>query len=188
MAVAAAAIMGVVLIGGALVEATGIANATVVNKSLAQAQAAETSRQARIAELLDALAANPRDTDTLSDLADAYLAGSDGEGLVRAAVALQLLVDLDPERADAYERLMTAYLRAGDVANARSVHEAYTLIETADPVEVAFFDGLIARGEGDAAAAVAAFDRFLELAPEDPRATMIRGLRDEAAAGASPSP
>jgi hypothetical protein len=38
------------------------------------------------------------------------------------------------------------------------------------------------RGENDTDAAVAAFDRFLELAPDDPRAGMIRGLRDEAAA------
>ena len=49
---------------------------------------------------------------------------------------------------------------------------------------MAFFDGLIAlRGEDDREAALAAFDRFLELAPDDPRAEMIRGLRDEAAAG-----
>ena len=54
-------------------------------------------------------------------------------------------------------------------------------IATADPVEVAFLDGLIAlRGEGDEERAAAAFDRFLELAPDDPRAPMIRSLRDEA--------
>ncbi len=77
---------------------------------------------------------------------------------------------------------MSAYLRAGDATNARAVHTSYREIVTADPVEVAFFDGLIAlRGERDPETAVAAFDRFLELAPEDPRAGMIRGLRDEAA-------
>jgi hypothetical protein len=49
-------------------------------------------------------------------------------------------------------------------------------------VEAAFYDGLIAlRGEDDADRALAAFERFLELAPGDPRASMIRGLRDEAA-------
>jgi hypothetical protein len=49
-------------------------------------------------------------------------------------------------------------------------------------VEAAFFDGLIAlRGEDDPARAEVAFDRFLELAPDDPRAGMIEGLREEAA-------
>jgi Flp pilus assembly protein TadD len=56
-------------------------------------------------------------------------------------------------------------------------------LETADPVEEAFFDGLIARAEGDGAAAAVAFDRFLELAPDDARAGMVRGLRDEVEAG-----
>jgi regulator of sirC expression with transglutaminase-like and TPR domain len=54
-------------------------------------------------------------------------------------------------------------------------------VATADPAEVAFFDGLIAlRGEDDPEAATEAFDRFLELAPDDPRAEMVRRLRDEA--------
>jgi Flp pilus assembly protein TadD len=44
-----------------------------------------------------------------------------------------------------------------------------------------FFDGLIARAEGDVERALDAFDRFLELAPDDPRAEMIEGLREEAA-------
>ncbi len=100
---------------------------------------------------------------------------------MRAAVALQLLMNLEPERADAYERIVTAYLRAGDYANARAALDSYAALDSADPVEVAFFEGLIAlRGEGDGAAARAAFDRFLELAPDDPRAGMVRGLRDEA--------
>ena len=71
---------------------------------------------------------------------------------------------------------MTAYLRAGDAVNARAAHDSYAALASADPVEVAFFDGLIAlRGENDPSAARAAFDRFLELAPDDPRAAMIRG-------------
>ena len=78
---------------------------------------------------------------------------------------------------------MAAYLRAGDATNARAAHDSYAALDAADPVEVAFFDGLIARASDDREAALAAFDRFLELAPDDPRAGMIRGLRDEAAAG-----
>ena len=177
-----AGVIGALLMVGALLPATGLANRVVVNQALADAQAGEAQRQDRIVELLEALDPEAPDAQTLSALADAYLAGSTGDDLVRAAVTLQLLVEVQPDRADAYERLMTAYLRAGDYRNARAVHDSYRTVATADPVELAFFDGLIAlRGENDSAAAAEAFDRFLELAPDDPRAGMVRGLRDEAA-------
>ena len=180
-ALLAASAIGVALLAGAIIPGTGIANQIVPNQALAAAQDAEAERQARIADLLDRLAEDPRDADVLSDLADAYLEGSTSDDLVRAAVALTVLIELEPDRAEAYERIIAAYLRAGDAANARAAHTSYAALATADPVEVAFLDGLIAlRGENDAAAALAAFDRFLELVPEDPRAGMIRGLREEA--------
>ena len=183
-AFAAAGLIGAVLLGGSFVPATGIGNSTEVDQALADAQAAESARQDRIDDLRARLAETPDDPATISSLADAYLAGSTREDLVSAAVSLQLLIALEPDRADAFERIMSAYLRAGDAANARAAHDSYATLESADPVEVAFFDGLIAlRGENDPAAAVGAFDRFLELAPDDPRADMIRGLRDDAAAG-----
>jgi cytochrome c-type biogenesis protein CcmH len=179
--VLAAAAIGTALVVGAVVPGTGIANHTVVNQSLADAQATEADRQARIAALLDELAADPRDVDVLSDLADAYLEGASTDDLVRAAVALRVLIELEPDRADAYERIIAAYLRAGDAANARAAHGTYAGLPSADPIEVAFLDGLIAlRGEGDMAVALSAFDRFLELAPDDPRAGMVRVLREEA--------
>lgn len=183
-ALAAAGVVAAALLAGAVIPASGIANRTDVNEGLAAAQATESARQARIEGLQAALAADPRDPDTLSELADAYLAGSSQDDLVRAAVALQVLIALEPERADAYERIMTAYLRSGAYGDARAAYDSYAALESADPVEAAFFDGLIAlRGENDPERAQAAFDRFLELAPDDPRAAMIQGLRDEAAAG-----
>ena len=182
-AAVAAGVIGSVLMAGSFIPETGIGNSTSINQVLADAQAAESARQGRIDALRDDLADSPQ-PETISDLADEYLAGSTQEDLVRAAVSLQLLIELQPERADAFERIMSAYLRAGDATNARAVHSSYADIETADPIEVAFFDGLIAlRGEDDPASAVVAFDRFLELAPDDARAGMIRGLRDEAAIG-----
>ncbi len=180
-AIAAAGILGVALVAGSLLPAAGIANSTDVNEGLAAAEAAETSRQDRIERLLDELSAEPESAETLSDLADAYLAGSTGDDLARAAAALQVLIAIEPDRADAYERLIGAYLRAGDVVNARLAFESYEALETANPVEVAFLDGIIAlTGEGDPERAVEAFDAFLELAPDDPRAEMVRGLRSEA--------
>ena len=179
-----AGIIGAGLLVGAMLPATGIANRTVANQALAAAQDAETARQGRITELLGALGRDGADAAVLSELADAYLAGTSRDDLVRAAVALQALIALQPDRADAYERIMSAYLRAGDAANARAAHDTYADVPTADPVELAFFDGLIALGgENDPAAAAAAFERFLQLAPDDPRAGMVRGLRDEATGG-----
>ncbi len=182
-AVVAAAVIGVLLIGGWALPASGVANGTQTNQALAAAEAAEQARQDRIRELTDELAATPDDPAVLSQLADAFLAGSDREDLSRAVVVLQALLGVDPERPDAYERIVSAYLRAGDAVNARAAHDAYAALESADPVELAFLDGLIARAEGNGERAVEAFDRFLELAPDDPRADMIRGLRDEAGGG-----
>ena len=180
-AIVAAALIGAVLIGGSFIPAMGIANSTDVNQALADAQEAVSARQDRVSDLLVTFGRQPDDAATISALADEYLAGSAADDLVRAAGFLQLLIVLEPERADAYERIITAYLRAGDAVNARAAHDSYAALASADPVEVAFFDGLIAlRAENDPGAARAAFDRFLELAPDDPRAAMIRGLRDEA--------
>ena len=183
-AVVAAGVIGAMLLGGSLVPGTGIGISTQVNRALADAEAVESARRASIEDLRGQLARRPDDPATISALADAYLAGSTRDDLVSAAVSLQLLIALEPERADAFERIMTAYLRAGDGSNARAAHDSYAELGSADPVEAAFFDGLIAlRGEHDPEAALGAFERFLELAPGDPRADMIRGLRDEAEAG-----
>jgi len=181
-AFAALGIIGLGLLVGSLLPAAGLVNGTVVNEELAAAQDAEDVRQDRISALLADLEADPTDPRALSGLADAYLAGSSADDLVRAAVVLRLLIGLEPARADAYERITTAYLRAGDYANARAALDSYAELDAADEVELAFFEGLIAlRGEQDTDAARNAFDRFLDLAPDDPRAGMVRGLRDEAA-------
>jgi cytochrome c-type biogenesis protein CcmI len=177
---AAAGIIGALLLGASLVPAAGVANRTEINEGLAAAQEAESARQERISDLTRALAADPEDAEVLSDLADAYLSGSTPRDLAAAAAALQLLISLEPDRADAYERIVSAYIRADDFANARAALDSYEGRESADPAEVAFLDGLIAlRGENDPERAAAAFDRFLELAPDDPRAGMIRSLRAE---------
>jgi tetratricopeptide (TPR) repeat protein len=181
-AVVASAAIGALLLAGWLVPPTGIASRTVTNEALAQTQAVEEARQERIRELLTALSADPDDAAVLSDLADAYLAGTTQDDLSRAILTLQALRSLEPERADVYERTISAYLRAGDAENARAALDSYEELPSAAPVEVAFLDGLIAlRAEQDADAAIAAFDRFLELAPDDERAGMVERLRDEAA-------
>lgn len=180
LTIAGATLIGLALVGGSLVPGLGLANETRLNEALAESQAREAARQHEIAELTELLASRPDDPEVVSRLADAYLAGSSERDLAAAAAALQLLIALEPDRPDAYERIVAAYLRAGSYDNARRALDSYADLEAADPVEVAFLDGLVAlRGEGDEERAAAAFDRFLELAPDDPRSTMVRGLRDD---------
>jgi len=169
-------------IGFLLPEPFSLAAETVVNQPLAEAEAAEAARQAEIARLLAIVAAEPTDTVSLSDLADAYLAGPSAEDLQRAASILLLLIGLDPGEPDPYARLISAYIRASDWPDAAAATDALAELAPDSP-DVPFFRGLIAwRGYGHAAAAIEAFDAFLEMAPDDPRAPMIRALRQQAAA------
>lgn len=183
------AVIGVLLLAGFVAPGTPLANPTIVDSELAAANAAEEARQAEIDRLLERLATDPRDAAAFSELADAYLAGSTEQDLARGAAALLAVIQLEPENEGAYTRLITAYIRAADYENAAAATRAFARLEPGS-ADLAFFEGIIAlRGDGDAAAAIEAFDRFLELAPDDPRAGMVRTLRAEAAGelpGASP--
>jgi tetratricopeptide (TPR) repeat protein len=168
-------------VGFLLPEPYGLAAETVVNQPLAEAQAAEARRQAEIERLLAAVTEDPDDVTALSELADAYLAGSTPEDLQRAAFVLLALVGLEPEDPEPYGRLITAYIRAEDWSNASAATDGLAELAPDSP-DVPFFRGLIAwQGRGDAARAIAAFDEFLSAAPDDPRVPMIRALRAEAA-------
>jgi cytochrome c-type biogenesis protein CcmH/NrfG len=185
-----ATILGVALLAGfALPGPIGLGQHTVVDQALADQLAAESARQAEIHRLLGLLAGDPRDVQAFSDLADAYLAGDTSSDLQHAALALQAVISLDPHNRSAYRRLITAYLTAGDLSDARATTDSYaTIVGKAEP-DIPFFRGLIARAQGNGAEAVTQFDRFLAIAGDDPRVAMIRSLRAEAAGAiASPSP
>jgi cytochrome c-type biogenesis protein CcmH len=178
----AAGLVVLVAIGYVLPEPFSLAAATVVNQPLAEARAAEARRQAEIERLLDAVSAEPSDTAALSDLADAYLAGSTAEDLQRAAVTLLALIGTDPDDPEPYGRLITAYIRAEDWTDAAAATDALAELVPDSP-DVPFFRGLIAwQGDGDAETAILEFDEFLSVAPNDPRVSMIRALRAEAQA------
>ncbi|MDP9467636.1 MAG: c-type cytochrome biogenesis protein CcmI [Chloroflexota bacterium] len=176
-----AALAVALLVGLALPAPNGLAERTVINQALADGLAREAERQAEIQRLLAGFAADPTDAEVLSDLADAYLAGDSTDDLQRAAAALQLLLAVDPEDGSAYRRLINAYLAASDLADAQAATDSYAQIASTDEPDIPFYLGLIAFREGDAAAAVRHFDRFLELAPDDGRAAMVSSLRAEAA-------
>ena len=88
---------------------------------------------------------------------------------------------------DANQRLVTLYIRTGLWDDAEAATDRYAQVVGEDDPDIPFFRGLIARGGGDDEEAVRQFDRFLELAPNDPRAEMVQGLRDDLAASSEGS-
>jgi cytochrome c-type biogenesis protein CcmI len=191
VAVLGALVALALLVGFALPGTIGLGQRTVVNQALADAMAQEADRQAEIQRLLDLFAADSHDPQVVSDLADAYLAGDSADDLQRAAVALQILLALQPENHSAYRRLINAYLVTAHYDDAQATTDSYAAIADPDEPDIPFYRGLIAFRRGDNESAVREFDRFLELAPEDGRAPMVGGLRAEAAGeltGASLAP
>jgi len=179
------------LVGFALPGSIGLGQRTVVNHPLADALAQEADRQAEIQRLLELFDTNPRDPEVVSDLADAYLAGGSEGDLQHAAVALQLLLALQPENHSAYRRLINAYLITAHYDDAQATTDSYATVAGPDEPDIPFYRGVIAFRSGDNATAVREFDQFLALAPDDGRASMVSSLRAEAAgelSGASAAP
>ena len=185
-----AAILGIALLAGfALPPPIGLGQRTEVDQALADQMGEESARQAEIQRLLGLLASDARDVQAFSDLADAYLAGDTSTDLQHAALALQAVISLDPQNRSAYRRLITAYLTAGDLSDAKATTASYAAMAGEAEPDIPFFRGLIARAQGDGAEALTQFDRFLAIAGDDPRVAMIRSLRAEApGALATPSP
>nr|MDQ2934564.1 tetratricopeptide repeat protein [Chloroflexota bacterium] len=151
------ALIGALLVGGLLPAPIGLANRTTV------------------------------DAAALSTLADKYLARNTSDDLARGAALLLAVIREQPQNQSAYQRLITAYLRAEDYPDATAATNALVGVAPGSP-DVPFFRGLIAlRGAGDKRAAIGQFDRFLQLAPDDPRAAMVRALRAKAAGDGPPS-
>jgi tetratricopeptide (TPR) repeat protein len=142
------------------------------------------ARIERIRQLTDAVSADPRDVDALGELADLYLAGGSPDDVARALASLILMRDAAPQSRDANQQLVTILVRTGLWDDAEAATDRYAEVVGEDDPDIPFFRGLIARGIGDDEEAVRQFDRFLEMAPDDPRAEMIRGLRDDLADGA----
>jgi cytochrome c-type biogenesis protein CcmH/NrfG len=143
-------------------------------------------RQRALERAVARVEANPRDPQALSQLADALLATGEPDDRARGAQVLIGLIGLQPENVDAYRRLITAYVEAGDYRNAAAATDSLADVAPAGAPDVPFFRALIARAEGRSDDASRQLERFLELALDDPRVPMARRLLDELRAGAAP--
>ncbi len=176
LALVGAALLGLVVIGFFLPAPVGLANPLVDRRQQAI--------DAAVAQLKE----DPRDTQALSNLADALLAGNSYDEMQRAAAALIALIALEPENTSAYNRLITTYIRVQDWKDAADATDSLAKVSP-DSVDVPFFRSLIAlRGDGDLAEARRQFARFEKLAPQDPRLTMVQALLEQSAASGSPAP
>lgn len=163
---------------GGTVLATALLAGLLLPAPIGLANRTQDPRRDRIEDALVRFEANERDPQAISDLADAYLAGDTLPDLQRAQAALLLLVNLQPANASAYARLATAQLRAGDLDGAGATLDEMQTVARDSP-DLPFLRGLVARERGDDAEARTQFERFLEVAPNDPRAPMIRALLAE---------
>lgn len=162
-AAVALAIAGALVVGFFVPPPIGLANPVV------------DTRQQAIDRALAELEANPGDAQALSGLADVLIAGDSYADMQRAAAALIALISLEPNNISAYNRLVTTYIRVADWKDASAATDSLAKLAPSSP-DVPFFRGLIARGSGNAAEARKQLERFLQLAPNDPRVTMVRAL------------
>jgi len=183
-------LLALLVVGSFLPAPWTLANQTVVNEQLEFAARAEANRQALIHRLLTELSAHPNDAPRLVALARAYLDSGTDVDRQRAAIVLLEALNVDQKSQDAYRLLITAYITSGDYTDAAAATDAFAKVAS-NSADVAFFRGLIAyQGSGDRSGALRWFDQFLQLAPSDPRAAMVRSLRAEAAGqlpGSSPA-
>ncbi|MDQ2940660.1 MAG: c-type cytochrome biogenesis protein CcmI, partial [Chloroflexota bacterium] len=83
------------------------------------------------------------DAGALSTLADEYLARNTSDDLARGAALLLAVIREQPQNQSAYQRLITAYLRAEDYPDATAATDALAGFAPGSP-DVPFFRGLIA--------------------------------------------
>lgn len=146
------------------------------------------ARLERIRELTSIVAANPNDAAALAELSDQYLAGGSEDDVARALASLILLRNAEPNSRDANQRLVTLLIRAQLWDQAASATDIYARAVGEQDPDIPFFRGLIARGRGNADEASDQFQRFLQLAPDDDRAPMVRGLLGDVSPSGTATP
>ena len=130
-----------------------------------------TASEGRIAALLAELAKNPSDLTVLQALATAY---EDNEDFANAAKYLEQAITADPGQRDIYLRLASLYMNTMyDYTNAVVVLNKAQAKFPNDP-EVYLQLGLAQRTQGNTSAAILAWQKYLELAPNGDQAETIR--------------
>ncbi|MFL6034616.1 MAG: tetratricopeptide repeat protein [Gaiellaceae bacterium] len=168
-------------------------------KDMAAAQASDGKVDAAIATLLKLKAVNPKDVDGLTQLASLYLRKADQARLVAVNAQAETQTVADPTAfqpaattplGKAYKSLSTPLSTAISTGSSSKFQDAYSKMTAAysqavgayqdvakanpnDP-SIQFALAQTAEQATDTKTAIAAYKRFLKLAPEDPTAPAIR--------------
>ncbi len=127
----------------------------------------------KIAAYQALLTANPNDAAALIGLATVYQESGD---LVRTAAYLELALKADPAQKDLYMRLANLYMSqdVGNYAAAVAVLNKATEVDVSNP-DVYLKLGSAQKALGNTQAAILAWQKFLDLAPNSDMATTVRG-------------
>lgn len=135
----------------------------------------------RIAAYLETLKTNPKDKDAIIGLANIYQQLADsGQGdtkalLTQCANYLQQYIDADPTQIDVYLRLAKLYMGSTLSDNQSAVNVLNKAVEQAPNNPDVFLQlGVAQRGAGNKSAAVMAWQRYLELAPNGDQAAAVK--------------
>ena len=131
----------------------------------------------KIAAYQAQLTLNPKDVAALIGLATVYQQNDD---LLRAAAYLELALEADPTQKEVYLRLANIYMSAdvGNYAAAVAVLNKATQVDASNP-DVFLKLGTAQNSLGNTEAALLAWQKFLELAPNDDMATVVREQVEE---------
>ena len=131
----------------------------------------------KIAAYQAQLTQNPKDVAALIGLATVYQQNDD---LLRAAAYLELALEADPAQKEVYLRLANIYMSAdvGNYAAAVAVLNKATQVDASNP-DVFLKLGTAQNSLGNTEAALLAWQKFLELAPNDDMATVVREQVEE---------
>ncbi len=131
----------------------------------------------KIAAYQAQLTQNPKDVAALIGLATVYQQNDD---LLRAAAYLELALEADPAQKEVYLRLANIYMSAdvGNYAAAVAVLNKATQVDAGNP-DVFLKLGTAQNSLGNTEAALLAWQKFLELAPNDDMATVVREQVEE---------
>jgi tetratricopeptide (TPR) repeat protein len=131
----------------------------------------------KLAAYLATLDTDPDNLDALQGAASSYLAQND---YTSAALYLERVIEVDPTKKDVYLSLAQIYLR-DDVNNyqaAAAVLNKATAVDPDNP-DVFLALGIAQRALGNTAAAVMAWQKYLQLDPEGDSADAVRQELEE---------
>lgn len=131
----------------------------------------------KVAAYQATLAQNPNDTTALLGLATVY---QQNDNLKTAAVYLEKIIAIDPSQKDIYLRLANIYLNANvaDYEAAVAVLNKLTSLDSENP-DVYLKLGTAQNSLGHTEAAILAWQKYLQLAPNGDMATVVKEQIDK---------